>query len=74
MKNLRNILILIMLVALSFGVISLVGCNKEEPEFYTEGLVFELSEDQSYYLVSGYTGEDLNIVIPNVYYKKHFPL
>ena len=70
MKNLRNILILIMLVTLSFGIVSVVGCNKNEPEFYTEGLVFELSEDQSYYLVTGYTGEDLNIVIPNVYNKK----
>lgn len=33
----------------------------------TEGLVFELSEDETYYIVSGYNGTESDVVIPAEY-------
>ena len=45
-------------------------CVDCDYHFYTEGLTFRLSSDETYYLVGGYTGTDLEVVIPSVYNSK----
>ena len=45
-------------------------CVDCDYHFYTKGLNFILSTDESYYLVSEYTGTDTKVVIPFIYNDK----
>ncbi|MBQ7353798.1 MAG: leucine-rich repeat domain-containing protein [Clostridia bacterium] len=65
----KKLLISILIILLSI-VVFLVSCNKDnyEGEGASQGLEFTLSEDQSYYILSGVgTCTDLDIVIPEKY-------
>ncbi|MBQ3219210.1 MAG: leucine-rich repeat domain-containing protein [Clostridia bacterium] len=45
-------------------------CGNYEPTYYTEGLVFELNEDNASYSVVNYNGDSKDVVIPSVYNEK----
>ncbi|MBU1145746.1 MAG: leucine-rich repeat domain-containing protein [Firmicutes bacterium] len=54
----------ILIATLFLLVFSLWGCKEE---IGTEGLVYELIEDQSEYAVVGYTGDSFEVIIPSTY-------
>ncbi len=69
-KRLRKICAVILSLTCAFTLISCAEKDDEpivEPEYYTEGLVFNEADDLKTCQVSGYVGTDEEVVIPNEY-------